>query len=140
MTLFRSIASVLVLAVGLMLSACHFFSHKPRPAGPAVTGTVVYITNVQLPADAVIELKLVEINRDGQTVRVVTEDTLLRPRKIPLEYSLPYNKRDINTRAHYGVDGKIRAGGRVILATPRPTPVLTHGNPRQAEVVLEPVR
>jgi len=140
MTLPRPFVALLVLAVGLLLPACHWFSHKPHPAGPAVTGTVVYITNVQLPADATIELKLVELTRDGAQVRVVASDTLPRPRTVPVTFELLYRKSEISRHAFYGMDAKIMSGGKTLFTLPRPSPVLTHGNPPQVELVVEPAK
>ena len=133
-------AALLVLAVGLMLPACHLFSHKPRPVGPAVTGTVVYITNVQLPADATIELKLLELTRDGAVVQEISSDTLPRPRSVPVSFELLYNKHEISRHHFYGMDAKILSCGKALFTLPRPSPVLTHGNPAQVELVVEPAK
>lgn len=134
----RFLALVCVLLGLASLTGC---GHRTkRSLGPAVGGSVVYITNVQLPADATIEIQLVELSRNGETVRVITGETLPRPPKVPAPFDLPYEKRAIHKRTAYGVTARILSGGNPIFASPRPTPVLTFGNPPRVEVVVEPVR
>lgn len=125
--------------VGLtVLAGC---GHRTkRSLGPVVGGSVVYVTNVQLPADATIEIQLVELSRNGEVVRVICGETLPRPPKVPAPFDLPYEKREIHRRTAYGLKARILSGGDAIFVSPRPTPVLTLGNPKRAEVVVEPVR
>ena len=136
----RPVVVLFSLVAGLLLSGCLSTDKPKRPSGPGVGGTVMYITNVQLPPDAIFELKLVELTRDGTADRVIVTENYARPPSMPLEFFLRYQPGAVNRRLGYGMEVKIIAGGKVLFATPRPTPVLTKGNPDRAEVIVEPVR
>lgn len=136
----RPLVVLLALVVGLLFSGCGHAAKPKRPSGPGVGGTVMYITNVQLPPDAVFELKLVELTRDGRADRVVVEENYARPATMPLEFFLRYERGAINKRLSYGMEARIIAGGKVFFATTRPVPVLTRGNPPNTEIIVVPVR
>jgi putative lipoprotein len=137
---FRPLLAALTLVTGLVLVGCSHADKPKRPAGPGVGGTVMYITNVQLPPDAVFEIKLVELTREGVSGQVVAEENYARPVTMPLEFFLRLPHHAINKRLGYGMEAKIVAGGRVLFATSRPVPVLTRGNPESTEIVVEPVK
>lgn len=137
----RPLLAAIVLASGLFLVGCSHADKPKRPSGPGVGGTVMYITNVQLPPEAVFTIKLVELTREGTADQVVTEENYARPVAMPLEFFLRLpSSTGIDKRKAYGLEAKIVAGDRVLFATSRPVPVLTRGNPENAEVVVEPVR
>lgn len=125
---------------GLVLCGCTHTDKPKRPSGPGVGGTVMYISNVQLPPDAIFEIKLVELTREGTAGQVIAEENYARPVTMPLEFFLRHEPRAINSHRGYGMQAKIVAGGRVLFATPRPVPVLTRGNAKSAELVVEPVK
>lgn len=123
-----------------MVAGCNHADKQKRPTGPGVGGTVIYITNVSLPSTASIEVRLVELNRDGRVDRVVTSETFPRPASMPLEFWLPYQPGLISQRLAYGLDATITDNGRVLFTSRYPVPVLTKGNPKQVEVVVVPVK
>ena len=107
---------------------------------PSVTGIGIYMLNVPLPADAIVEFKLVETNSEGAITGTISEQIVRNARRAPVDFDLPYSKKDIRSKAHYAVTCEIRSQGAVIYRAPRPFPVLTQGNPTRAEVLLEPMR
>lgn len=136
----RPLVLLFALVSGLVLCGCTHADKPKRPSGPGVAGTVMYITNVQLPPDAVFEIKLVELTREGTAGRVIAEENYSRPVTMPLEFFLRHAHGAISGRQGYGLEARIIAGGRVLFATPRPVPVLTRGNPNNAELVVAPVK
>lgn len=130
-----------LLGLALLSAGCSHAAKARRPQGPGIGGTVIYITNVVLPENATIEVRLVELNREGLVDRVVTSETYPRPAAMPLEFWLRYQPGLIVKRESYGLEALIVANGRRLFATPRPLPVLTRGNPdRDVEVVVVPVK
>ena len=136
MSSLRASGTVLLLLAALWGAGCSLFSTHT----PAVTGTVVYLSNRQLPADATVVIELCELNRDGVRVRVVASETLPRPRRVPDAFSLPYRRKSIASAGYYGLEARILSGGKPVMATPWPVRVLTRGFTDSAEVVLEEVK
>lgn len=136
----RHLVTSFALVIGLVLSGCGHAPKVKQPTGPGIGGTVIYITNVKLPADATIELKLVELDRDGRSDRAIAVESYPRPESVPMEFWLNYQPGLINPRQSYGIEGAILSNGRAIFKTPRPIPVLTKGNPRRTEVLVTPVK
>ena len=136
----RPLLLLLTLLSGLLFCGCAHAEKPKRPSGPGVGGTVMYITNVQLPPEAIYQIKLVELTREGAADRVIVEENYARPLSQPLEFFLRHEPKAINSHLGYGLEARILVGGRVLFATPRPVPVLTRGNPKNTELVVEPVK
>ncbi len=137
----RTILASIFLVAGLLTAGCNHASKAPSHTGPGIGGTVIYITNATLPDDATIEVRLVELNREGRVDRVVAAETFAKPPTMPLEFWLPYQPGLIVKRLSYGIESQIMGKGRVLFTTTRPIPVLTKGNPdRHVEVVVVPVK
>ena len=136
----RSFLALLSVVAGLFLAGCAHAPKAPRHTGTGVEGTVIYITNYKLPANATIELRLAELDREGRFDREVAAVSYPRPAAMPLEFWLPYQAGLIDQRLAYGIEAKIVAEGRTLFSTVRPIPVVTRGNPKQVEVVVAPVK
>ena len=106
---------------------------------PSVTGRAIYMLNLALPADAIVEFKLVQTTADGEILSVVSEQSITNARRAPIAFDLPYSRSEIKSKEHYGVTCEIRSGERVLFRTARPFPVLTHGSSKQVEILLERV-
>ncbi len=137
---FRSLLAVVTLVAGLLVVGCSHAPKPSRPAGPGIGGTVIYITNATLPADATVEVRLVELNREGRVEREVTSTSYPRPAAMPLEFWLPYQAGLIDQHQSYGLEAKITSNGRILFTTTRPIPVLTKGNPKNVEAVVVPAQ
>ncbi len=136
----RPLLALTALLAGLLFTGCTHAEKPKRPSGPGVGGTVMYITNVQLPPDAVFELKLVELTREGTAAKVIAEENYARPVSMPLEFFLRHDPKAIDRNRGYGMEARIVARGQVLFTSTRPTPVLTRGNPGNVEIVVVPVR
>jgi uncharacterized lipoprotein YbaY len=107
---------------------------------PSVTGRAIYMLNMTLPADAIVEFKLVKITASGEVLSVVSEQSIPNVRRAPIAFDLPYRRSEINSKERYGVICEVRTTDSVIFRTARPFPVLTHGSGKQVEILLERVR
>ncbi len=137
---FRSLLAVAAAVTGLLLVGCAHAPKPSRPVGPGIGGSVIYITNVTLPANAVVEVRLVELNREGRVDREIAATSYPRPAAMPLEFWLPYQAGLIDQHQSYGLEAKIVAEGRILFTTTRPVPVLTKGNPKNVEAVVVPAQ
>jgi len=140
MRLLHPLLATFTLLTGLFVVGCSHVHKAPRHTGHGIEGTVIYITNVQLPNTATIEVGLVELDRDGRAAHVIASETFAKPPTMPLEFWLPYQPGLIDKRQSYGLVAKIVLGERVLFATERPLPVLTKGNPHSVEIVVAPVK
>jgi len=126
----------LVLTIaGLLAGGCRSVS-----VPPAVTGAAIYMLNVPLPADAIVEMKLVTMTQAGEVTGIVSGQTLRNIRRAPIEFSIPYRPSEIDSKMKYGVTCEITSGERVLFRTARPFPALTHGAGKRIEVLLESIR
>jgi uncharacterized lipoprotein YbaY len=136
----RSLLSTLVLLVAFCVAGCGHSGKTVRHTGPGIGGTVIYLTNTKLPDSAAIEVRLLRLDRDGNIDRVVASESFPKPPSMPLEFWLPYQPGLIEKRESYAMDAKITSGGKVLFLAPRSIPVLTKGNPTNAEIVVAPVK
>ncbi|MGI9175589.1 MAG: YbaY family lipoprotein [Rhodothermales bacterium] len=106
----------------------------------AVTGTVLYRERVALAPDAVVRVRLEEVDHANSSA--VAEETI-RPdgRQVPLPFSLAYDPTDIEADARYEVRAEIRGSdGAKRWTTDVPFPVLTQDAPsEEVEVILQRV-
>lgn len=132
----RTAFTLLLLAISFVLAGgCRSVS-----VPPAVTGVAIYMLNVPLPADAVVEMKLVTMTPGGEVTGIVSEQTLRNIRRAPIEFTLPYRPSEIDSKQRYGVTCVITSGERVLFRTARPFPALNHGASKRVEVLLETIR
>jgi len=125
--------SLLVLAgLALLPTGCRSVS-----VPPGVRGTGIYMLNVPLPADAIVEFRLVETTANGEVIGIVSEQTLRNIRRPPIAFDLPYRPSEIKSKANYAVTCEIKSNDTILFRTPQPFPVLTHGNGKTVEVLLE---
>lgn len=137
---FRPFLFSIVAAVSLVLSGCSHANKAKRHHGTEITGSVMYLTNAQLPDTATIEVSFVELNRDGGVVRVLDSVSYPKPPTMPLAFTIPYQRGMISKRQEYGIQAQIVDGNRTLFATPRPSQVITFGYPTEVEILVVPVK
>jgi putative lipoprotein len=112
----------------------------PVAEGPAfVFGTVTYHERVDLPRDAEIEVRLVDVSMDGETGDVVAKTRERNLGDVPVAFALRYDPGRVSERRLYGLKADILSGGRPIYSSVQDYLVLTRGNPDQARIVVVPV-
>lgn len=110
-----------------------------RPGRPAYSATGRYVrgrvkaaTDLELPTDAVIEVRLFE----GK--KLLDESTLVNTGHLPQIFTLRYDAAKLDLKKSYTVEARITQGGKVTMASSSPVPVLTKGGAGMVEVLVEP--
>jgi putative lipoprotein len=129
-----------VLACVVLIAGCARPGHPPLEDPPAqVTGTITYRQRFTLPDGSFAHVALVEIRGKANESVLLSEATLAVAGRPPIAFALPYPPEAIDPSRHYALRARITdSDGRVFWATPRPVPVLTHGHPAEAEVLVTP--
>ncbi len=99
--------------------------------------TVTYRERVNLPRDAEVRAKLVEVSTAGVADRVIAEE-IHRPdgRQVPLRFDLKYDRNLINPRRRYVVQAEIFIEGKRSFGSDAEYAVLTEGNPGSSIVIM----
>jgi len=98
--------------------------------------TVTYRERIALPPDAILEVELLDTSRaDAPSIRMSSQRFKLAG--VPRTVEIGYDTTLIDERFTYTVAAKIISDGRVLFRSTTSTPVLTHGAPKAAELVLE---
>lgn len=118
-----------------LLGACS--STGDTGSGEAVvSGTVSYRERIALPADAVVDVALLDVSRMDVAATVLSEKTIEPTRQVPIPFELAYDAGAIDPRMSYAVRATIRRGETHLFVTDRHYPVLTRGNGDHVELVL----
>ena len=132
---FRSLALMLGLAAVVACSQ----SHSPRPTAE-VAGSITYRERVALPADARVEIQLLDVTDESEaTPPLIAERLLDAPGQIPIAFTLGYDPGAIDATHTYSLRVRIRVDGELWFASPFDLRVLTGGNPDRVEVLLDRV-
>lgn len=139
----KVISALGAAAMLTMIAAC---AHQARPStgrneGDAtVTGTVSYRERVALPADAVVEISIVDASlADSATKVVASANVPAAGRQVPLTFDIHYDSRSIEQRHLYIIRANIRSGDHLLFASDVIRGVITQGNPTQVDLVLSRV-
>ena len=108
------------------------------PRLPSVTGTITLDGATSVPENAVLAVRLVDLQRTGPA-RVVIEQLVSSPDKFPYHYRLYYHQNSIDYSRDYGVEAVVSVFGRPTWTQADPNPVLTKDRPVVADVLLKRV-
>lgn len=104
-----------------------------------VAGTVTYRQRVALPRGAVLTVRITDASRSDSPV-VAEQKIETDGRQNPFEFGLAYDKSKIRENNRYVLSAEIRdAAGRLLFITDQQYPVITQGNPRNADILVVPV-
>jgi putative lipoprotein len=107
---------------------------------PSVSGTVTYRQRIALPPNALVQVKLQEISKQGTLPVVIGEQIIpTQGRQVPFPFEVNYNQNTINPSYTYTVEARIIVDNRLSFINPTPYPVITGGNPNRVEIVLNQV-
>ncbi|NJL48191.1 MAG: hypothetical protein HC929_12815 [Leptolyngbyaceae cyanobacterium SM2_5_2] len=102
-----------------------------------VTGTITYLPRIALPANAVVEVSLVDVSRaDAPAITLASQSIITGGRQVPIPFELVYNPEQIDPRFTYAVQARISLAGQLRFINTTRVAVLTQGNPSQVEVRL----
>ncbi len=108
-------------------------------AQSSVTGTASYRERIALPPDAVFEATLEDVSKADARAEVLGRATIERPGAPPFRFTIDYDPARIEPRHRYALRATIRARGRLLFTTDTHYPVLTHGAPESADLLLRRV-
>jgi putative lipoprotein len=130
------------LAVGAFLAACSPAAPaRPERAGEAeVTGFVTYDEDVSLPADAAVDVWIIDVTPGIVAAAILAETTIeagnARP---PIPFKLRYDPSRVFTDHDYAIKAVIRSAGETLFEMPNDFRVLTKGHPTRVEVWVKKV-
>ena len=105
-----------------------------------VRGTVTYLQQVPLPPDADLVVQLRQLAGPGEPPRLVVEQVIESPGRIPIPFELHYDLRAVDVTRRYELAALILRGERTLLMSGRAYPVLSGRYPDPVEIVLHPSR
>jgi putative lipoprotein len=106
----------------------------------AVTGTVTYLQRMALPANAVIQVQLLDVSLADAPSKIIAEQSItLGQRQVPVPFTLNYDPTKIDQKHSYSVSAKIMVDGAQRFISDQSHPVITRGNPSKVDLVLKQV-
>ncbi len=142
----KVIGSTFGAAALVALAGCANFPPQPvtwSPPPPRVTGTVFYRYVEPLPANAVVDVKLVQTGTPDQPETVVSEQSIScicnfidPPCNGPVFYQLSYEPGQIDAAREYRVSARILDGEKTIYASDTPHRVLTGGYTGNTQILV----
>ena len=114
-------ALALIALVTLTLGACS--------DGNAVTGTITFDGEPSIPEGAVMTVQLRDVSYQDAAAPLIASQTIAGPERFPVDFSVPYNPNDIDSRATYGLQVRVTLDDRLIYINDTAFDVLTRGNP-----------
>ena len=119
-------AVAIVLAATVMLAAvsCGLF-------GNTVSGTITYEGDQAIPDGAVVTVQVRDVSYQDAASTLIASQTIENPGRFPIDFSVPYDPGDIDSRAIYGLQVRITLDGSLIYINDTAFDVLTRGNPKR---------
>lgn len=102
----------------------------------SVTGSITYRERIALPADAVVQVALLDVSRMDVAATVIAERTLVAEGQVPIDFELAYDPQLIDARLVYAVRATIKRGDNYLFVTDTHYPVLTRGHGETVDLVL----
>ena len=114
---------------------------RPKSADEAmISGAVTYDDDVLLPADAAVDIWVLDVTPGMVAAAVVTQMTIeagnARP---PIPFKLRYDPGRVFADHDYAIKAVIRSGGETIFEMPNDFRVLTKGQPTRVDVWVKKV-
>ena len=104
---------------------------------PAITGQINLAGINQLPkAEVNLELRLLDVTDPTQKPTTVEELIAPAPRRLPMDFRLPYHGEKIDQAKRYVIEAALNISGMRLYSTASPVPVLTNGHPATATLDL----
>ena len=118
------IATALVAALTLVVAGCGLLSN-------AVSGTITYDGDPAIPAGAVVTVQVRDVSYQDAASKLIASQTIENPGRFPIDFSVPYEPDDIDSRAIYGLQVSITLNDRLIYINDTAFEVITRGNPKR---------
>jgi putative lipoprotein len=134
------LSGALIMAAALAAGCAGSGKTTSQAAGPKITGTIMYLQRVALPAGALAHLRLEDVTRaDAPATTIAAVTIASEGRNVPLPFELPYEASRIDPNHSYMVRATLDFGDGRVWRTTQGYRVLTRGSPRtNIEVIVEP--
>lgn len=130
------------LALALALPGAHATEKKPAEpmAIPAtISGTVAYRERIALPPGSEVYVQLLDISRGDAPSTVIAEQKIAIDGQVPIHFRLDYDAAALAPKNTYAVSARITNDGKLLFISDTAAPVITRGNPLEADLVLKKV-
>jgi putative lipoprotein len=110
----------------------------PPSTESVVKGTVTYRERMALPADAEVDLWIMDVTPNVIVAQVVLAEANVKAngRQVPIEFEMTYDPARVAGDHDYGLRAVIKSGGGQMFETREPALVITKGKPTEVELVL----
>lgn len=104
-----------------------------------VTGTVTYRMRIALAPTAVVKVQLLDVSRADAPATVIAEQIIeTKGKQVPIPFSLTYDPAQIKENMRYQVRAQIMIDGNLAFTSTQAYSVITQGNPKQVEILVQP--
>ncbi len=145
--MYTTFKAVLLSLVGMSLAlasqvACEDatspgISEKPAQENASVTGTVTYRERIALAPDATVQVQLRDTSYQDAASILIAEQVIHNPGQVPIEFSVDYNRDDLDPRNTYSISARIMGpDGRLLFINDTAYDVITRGNPDNVDMLL----
>ena len=100
-------------------------------------GTVTYLERMLLPKTASVRILVLDATDRSEGTLIKEQVIATEGRQIPIPFRVFLPASSIDPDRCYSVKADILIDGKVWFTAKKAIPVLTHGNSRQVEIVLE---
>ena len=109
--------TLLVIASAVLLGSpgCRSKVSAPGYRGPVVFGAVMYRAPLNLPPDAMLTVRLLDVTRVDAPNIVLAEKSIFGPGQPPLAFELPYPPTAIRGDRRIVVEARIEVAGRPLF-------------------------
>jgi putative lipoprotein len=104
-----------------------------------VTGSVSYRERMALPPGFIVKVALLDVSKQDAPAEPIAATELTPTHQVPIPYEIAFDEGRIDPAHSYSVRAEIFVNARLWFTTTRNYPVLTHGAPREADLVLQRV-
>ncbi len=116
--------------------------HPVTPAqATTVSGTVNKQDKSALPADATVEVSLLDTSKQDVAATFLNQQIIpLNGQQLPVNFELGYDMAAIDPAGTYSIQARVlQADGKLLYISQSSNPVITHGNPvAEVEVWVDP--
>jgi putative lipoprotein len=128
--------TIAVASLALMLAAC--LATKAEQMA-TVRGEATYRERIAVPPGAQLEVLLVDVSRADAPSETISGVTLSDVGQPPYPFEIAYRPEQIVASHTYVVQARLMHEGQLLFITDQAYPVITHGHPAEAQLVLKRV-
>ena len=126
--------------VSLPIGACIallFLTLAACGTGSSVSGAITYRERVALTSGAMVIVQIRDTSYVDASAPLIAEQVITDPGQVPIEFSVPYSRDDIDPSNIYSISVRIvESDGRLAFTNDTAYDVITGGNPTRVDMVL----